>query len=299
MHRHALSARATRCRTLRAFTLVELLVVIAIIGVLVALLLPAVQAAREAARRINCQSNIKNLALAVLNYESSKKSLPQSSAGAVNTQDGVSILNANSPQFSWIVRTLPFLEQQAIFQQFDLKQTHTLYIGEPPATMRTPELAQPALLMCPSDSGLGRTFGPTRTGLAGPNRSMGKGNYVGYASAEHIECQRFAPGALINEPQPLKNVLDGLSNTLMLTEVRTREDAADERGVWSMGWTGASVIGADVHTDSPTLNKMCSAAQTMKTYIPATRWKEYALLPNAPVPATPEGARDNLASCRR
>jgi prepilin-type N-terminal cleavage/methylation domain-containing protein/prepilin-type processing-associated H-X9-DG protein len=297
MHRQASLAPANRRRALPGFTLVELLVVIAIIGVLVALLLPAVQAAREAARRMNCQSNIKNLALAVLNYESSNKALPQSSAGPVNAQDGVTILNATSPQFSWIVRTLPFLEQQAIFQQFDLKQTHNQYVSEAPATMRKPEISQPAMLMCPSDSGMGRTFGPTRSALAGPNRSMGKGNYVGYASAEHIECQRFAPGALINEPQPLKNVLDGLSNTLMLTEVRTREDTADERGVWSMGWTGASVIGADVHTDSPTLNKMCSAAQTVKTYIPSTRWAEYALLPNAPVPATPEGARDNLASC--
>src|SRR4051812_37018702 len=60
----------------RGFTLVELLVVIAIIGILVALLLPAIQAAREAARRAQCQSQMHNVALAVLNYESSKKILP-------------------------------------------------------------------------------------------------------------------------------------------------------------------------------------------------------------------------------
>ena len=60
----------------RAFTLVELLVVIAIIGILVALLLPAIQAAREAARRVQCQNHIKNLTLAVLNYENQKKALP-------------------------------------------------------------------------------------------------------------------------------------------------------------------------------------------------------------------------------
>src|SRR5690348_11561425 len=60
----------------RGFTLVELLVVIAIIGILVALLLPAIQAAREAARRSQCSNNMKNLALAVLNFESSKKRLP-------------------------------------------------------------------------------------------------------------------------------------------------------------------------------------------------------------------------------
>jgi prepilin-type N-terminal cleavage/methylation domain-containing protein len=60
----------------RGFTLVELLVVIAIIGILVALLLPAIQAAREAARRMSCQNNLHNLAIAVLNYENAKKALP-------------------------------------------------------------------------------------------------------------------------------------------------------------------------------------------------------------------------------
>lgn len=295
--RRSLPARLAPRRAWRAFTLVELLVVIAIIGVLVALLLPAVQAAREAARRINCQSNIKNLALAVLNYESANKALPQSSAGPVNAEQGVSILSPQSPQFSWIVRTLPYMEQQAVFQQFNLKQTHSDYVNESPATMRTPEKAQPALLMCPSDNALGRSFGPTRGLLAGPNRTFGKGNYVAFASAEHIECQRFAPGALINEPQPLKQIIDGLSNSLMLTEVRTREDQDDERGVWAVGWTGASIIGADVHTESTSLNKMCSSGQPVKSYVPSAQWSDYALLPNAPVPAAAEGAKDNLESC--
>jgi prepilin-type N-terminal cleavage/methylation domain-containing protein len=68
-----------------AFTLVELLVVIAIIGILVALLLPAIQAAREAARRAQCQANIHNAALAVLNYESAKKILPEGIRSMVPT----------------------------------------------------------------------------------------------------------------------------------------------------------------------------------------------------------------------
>ena len=92
----------------RGFTLVELLVVIAIIGVLVALLLPAVQAAREAARRMNCQSNLHNLALAVLNYENAYGELPQTSDGSVS-DDKLNLYDNNRNQLSWIVRVLPCL----------------------------------------------------------------------------------------------------------------------------------------------------------------------------------------------
>jgi len=92
----------------RAFTLVELLVVIAIIGILVALLLPAIQAAREAARRSQCQSNLHNLALAVLNFESAKKRLP---IGFVAT--GPTTVES----WGWGVYILPYLESQSIYDQ--------------------------------------------------------------------------------------------------------------------------------------------------------------------------------------
>src|SRR3954466_5388537 len=90
------------------FTLVELLVVIAIIGVLVALLLPAVQSAREAARRAQCQNNIKNVAVAVLTYESSRKIFPQGMTfpKALEADVGhLAFFNAN-----WIINILANLE---------------------------------------------------------------------------------------------------------------------------------------------------------------------------------------------
>jgi prepilin-type N-terminal cleavage/methylation domain-containing protein len=292
--------RRMRTASRSAFTLVELLVVIAIIGVLVALLLPAVQAAREAARRANCQSNLHNLALAVLNFENGKKALPQSSESPVTTSsDGNELVNLRHPdsaQLSWIVRTLPYLEQQQMFQQFNQKKKFATWIAESVATTPTPEASQPSILLCPSDGGQASVFAGTRLVSTG-NRSFGKGNYVAYASPEHIECQKRATGSLINEPQPLSRLSDGTSNTIMLTEVRTRDNVGDPRGAWALGWIGTSLIGADIHSNTATLNKICAQADLNLTYLPSDKHKDYALMPNAPVPADPAGARDNLDSC--
>jgi prepilin-type N-terminal cleavage/methylation domain-containing protein len=96
------------------FTLVELLVVIAIIGILVALLLPAIQAAREAARRAKCQNNMKNLALAVLNYESAKKRYPP---GFVSQPDSIEA-------WAWSTFILPYIEEQGIYDQMRPSETY-------------------------------------------------------------------------------------------------------------------------------------------------------------------------------
>jgi prepilin-type N-terminal cleavage/methylation domain-containing protein len=269
------------------FTLVELLVVIAIIGILVALLLPAIQSAREAARRVSCQNNLKNLALAVLNYENQHKALPpatdapQVSGQRIHRGEGV----------SWIVRILPQLEEQALADQFDkinLDFSQAVGSQEP-----RPYEQQPTILLCPSDSARLRSF--TTRSLMG--RNFGKGNYAAYVSPEHVVSMRCFPGAMINEQQPLARVVDGTSKTLMLAELRTRDNTGDERGAWALGWNAASILGFDMH--SKVGNTACSVADCSslrrnQPYIPCDVGID-PLPPNS----TPnnDGGRDRLATC--
>src|SRR5436190_1236686 len=160
-------------RKRNAFTLVELLVVIAIIGILVALLLPAIQAAREAARRMSCSNNIKNIGLACINYHDVKKYLPVDIGqwaeefdrnhnwigppnGSLATSNGGTGWNGKG----WIVEILPFVEEQARYDGiisgikaspggFGAKPTRGLGLGAMPIRPYIQE--QPPFLTCPSD----------------------------------------------------------------------------------------------------------------------------------------------------
>ncbi len=150
----------------RGFTLVELLVVIAIIGVLVALLLPAVQAAREAARRSQCQNNMKQLGLALLNYESARKEFPAGSLGVI----GIPVPNTNPPRepyWSPHAQLLAYFEQGTISQRLNIKESPWSALNY--ATART----QPSLFLCPSD------ILNSQTGQA----DMGWTNYHGNAGS--------------------------------------------------------------------------------------------------------------------
>jgi prepilin-type N-terminal cleavage/methylation domain-containing protein/prepilin-type processing-associated H-X9-DG protein len=131
-----------------AFTLVELLVVIAIIGVLVALLLPAVQAAREAARRSQCTNNMKQVALGLLNFESANEALP---GGSSYEERNVPTADRNNWK-RWVVEVLPFMEQTSIHSQVDV--TEPFFLSTTPAALRNRKLAAETVitaLICPSD----------------------------------------------------------------------------------------------------------------------------------------------------
>jgi prepilin-type N-terminal cleavage/methylation domain-containing protein len=288
------------------FTLVELLVVIAIIGILVALLLPAIQAAREAARRVQCQNTMHNLALAVLNYENQKKALPQAldavsangkSVPLSQVQNGGAVPGGGGQvvtRLSWIVRILPFIEQAQLFDQFDMKANVSTQTNQETATDNTrgPQSAQIDFLLCPSDQARGRFF--QHNLFAGP-RAYGKGNYAAYVAPEHVECVPLARGAMIHEPQSLSRVEDGTSNTLLFGEVRTRDDDKDPRGAWAIAWPGASMLALDMHAGGALL-RICSQTNPPE-YVPSTQYKDYVLTPNSE--RSPSGAdlADDLFLC--
>jgi prepilin-type N-terminal cleavage/methylation domain-containing protein/prepilin-type processing-associated H-X9-DG protein len=221
------------------FTLVELLVVIAIIGVLVALLLPAVQAAREAARRIQCQNHLKQLALAVTNYSDSMRAYP---ASAIVDASSSMYDSKSGTMVSWIVLILPFAEQSPLHDQFNFNQS---VLAQP----REPEAAQPPVLLCPSDAARGRFF---QHAALTSNKRLGKGNYAAFVSPYHVENQNLYRAALTSHRShtDANFAPEGTSTTLMLSEVLTRSQPQDQRGAWAIGWTGASQLAFDVHQSS-------------------------------------------------
>ena len=190
----------------RGFTLVELLVVIAIIGVLIALLLPAVQSARESARRTHCKNNLRQIGLAVLNYESVNKHLPPSAKiNLANT--------SNSADGSWGVhgRILPYLEEGQVFAQVDTQVAwdfQTAIDG-----LRIPSY------QCPSDrqaDNIRETSGG-RSRLYSATYGFNMGTWAVYGpETPHISDGPFYPDSNMS----LAKITDGTSRTYLASEVK-------------------------------------------------------------------------------
>lgn len=226
------------------FTLVELLVAIAIIGILIALLLPAVQQAREASRRIQCANHIKQIALASQSYESAHKKLP--AAGTYASPDEALTYSysywrvdlKSGTNHSWIVALLPYIEEQALYDQFNLDMNIMQNSGDPQAQ-------QPPMLLCPSDGARGRMFEALDQNN-GTVKRFGKANYAAYSNPFHIDAWHY-PAAIWLYGRKLKQIPDGTAETLAFAEIRNRDHERDQRGAWALPWSGTSLLSFDFH----------------------------------------------------
>jgi prepilin-type N-terminal cleavage/methylation domain-containing protein len=192
-------------RKRRAFTLVELLVVIAIIGILIALLLPAVQAAREAARRMHCSNNLKQLGLALHNYESSYRCYPGLGASSLVS-------------FSVQARVLPFVEQRNLQDLICFEEP--LYLGSAHSqslnpTQATAAATRVALMRCPSDGGEDLYEEGTGEVVAGGNYMVCTGSGTGTTYD-----MRFPTDGLFYYGSARRHcdMVDGTSNTIVFSE---------------------------------------------------------------------------------
>ena len=216
----------------RGFTLVELLVVIAIIGILVALLLPAVQAAREAARRMQCGNNTKQIALALHNYADIYKKFPCIRHRDANHPSGVATWN--STNISWLGRILPQIEQQPLYDQVDFSLVQWWAGGRRPNTNWNSVNGQViSAFRCPSDGGNGGAIfvapnGDKEIGRT-PHRDYGHTNYfacIGYdRSIRTVDGRGMFQEARRNWANTQRGIflgfadcVDGTSNTIGIGE---------------------------------------------------------------------------------
>lgn len=237
------------------FTLVELLVVISIIGILMGLLLPAVNSARESARRVQCTNNLKQLALGVINYQQVHGAFPP---GTSNKAAG-EIQQANNLRPHWLILCMSYMDLGPLHDEFRMLIGDSDYItndslsmkrGSGTLSMSDLRATEVSFFKCPSDINARMPF--TRN-----NHKWARGCYGANMGGSHITYITqpdhawgwnksfikgvMGPGMSIT----LAEMIDGASNTILVGEIRAGVTSIDPRGTWAMGGPCASgVIGA-------------------------------------------------------
>jgi prepilin-type N-terminal cleavage/methylation domain-containing protein len=280
--------------TRTGFTLVELLVVIAIIGMLIALLLPAVQAARESARRTHCTNNLKQLALALQTFESAFKVYPP---GTVNLSQNPADTSVTPPENDpngrngggrrgigapWICFLLPHVEEEALYDNYKLIESqrpevvdwfgHANYVNTAPIGA-----SHIPVMDCPShpinyeqlDNGTGMEH-------------LARGNYAAcYGKRGYGVNHTNNPsvGGLFGNNSKVRpsDVLDGTSNTLAFSELKYRQVSAtgpsfeDTRGTWTYGIMGGNIFSAEAGPNSAVPDKVWGCRNFPQEGMPCTQ----------------------------
>jgi prepilin-type N-terminal cleavage/methylation domain-containing protein/prepilin-type processing-associated H-X9-DG protein len=249
-----------------AFTLVELLVSITIIGILIALLLPAVQATREAARLMQCRANLRQVGLAVLNYENQWHIFPPSSCWS----NGLAPDQISSVPYyreNWAILVLPFLENQPLFDQFDLSKPISGN-GTSPRNIAA-RATRLSVMLCPTDrynSVPFQSIDPTSQ-MLGDN--WARGNYAANAALGQMMPGSGKPTFCFLSTSPgwpkgylrgvmgancaitMADMTDGASCTVLLGEIRAGVHSVDPRGCWAMAGGASALWGHGAQVMAP------------------------------------------------
>jgi prepilin-type N-terminal cleavage/methylation domain-containing protein/prepilin-type processing-associated H-X9-DG protein len=266
------------------FTLVELLVVIAIIGVLIALLLPAVQAARESARLTQCTNHLKQLALAVQNFADAKKTFPRGKTVVSPTSCG-----APADYSNWAIEILPFIEEQALYDQY-----HFEVINGDALNKSVIQKIVPGMI-CPSDPNNSRVGTPSN---GSTTMDFATGSYKGVAGRAYFNPASSFPSAdaaffdnarlpigtplkirdrgplftiitntvscqlatMHKSPIKTKQITDGTSKTLLIGEYTTISELG-RSGFWANSYYGMNLASIALPWDCAT-NPNCDPSST-------------------------------------